>query len=178
MTAETLPRPDMSTWKVIWSLVRFQGVRYVFINLAFTSVMLAELVLGLVSREFFNLISHQAPAGFNFWTLMVFLALGALVRMGGIFGVDRTNMPYMFLNHTLLQKNLLRQILRRPGAQALPESTGESISRFREDVFELPLFGLIINSLWAALIWVAVAVAIMLSINARITLLLLAPMLG
>jgi ATP-binding cassette subfamily B protein len=178
MTAETLPRPDMPTWKVIGRLIRFQGVRFFFNNLAFTSLVLADLVLGLVSREFFNLISHQAPAGFNFWTLMVLLTLGALVKMGGIFGMVRTNAPFMFLNHTLLQKNLLRQILRRPGAQALPESAGESISRFREDVFELPLFALFINNLWGTLSFAFLAVAIMLSINARITLLLLAPMLG
>jgi ATP-binding cassette subfamily B protein len=176
--AETLPRPDMPTWKVIGRLIRFQRVRFTFNNLALTSLILGDLVLGLVSREFFNLISHQAPAGFNFWTLMVLLVLSALVRMGSIFGLVRTNVPFMFLNHTLLQKNLLRQILRRPGAQALPESTGESISRFREDVFELPLFGLWVNDLWGTALFFLVAVAIMFSINAQITLLLLVPMLG
>ena len=90
MTAETLPRPDMPTWKVVWRLVRLQGVRYVFMNLSFTAFMLAELVLGLVTREFFNLISHQAPAGFNFWTLMVFLVLGALVREGELLAQFRS----------------------------------------------------------------------------------------
>jgi len=176
MTTQSLPPADTPTWKLIWRLIRFQPLPYVFNNLAEVALMLAELVPGLVSREFFNLLSHQAPAGFNFWTLMAFLAVAALVRMGSIFGATRTFAPFAANNQTLLQSNLLRQILRRPGAQALPESSGEVISRFREDVFELPLFAVMLNNLWGTLLFAAAALAIMLSINAGIALLALAPM--
>jgi ATP-binding cassette subfamily B protein len=178
MTTEPLPPADMPTWKFVWRVIRFQPLPYIFNNLSQIALMLAELVAGLVSREFFNLLSHQAPAGFNFWTLMAFLAVAALVRMGSIFGATRTFTPFAANSQTLLQKNLLRQILRRPGAQALPESTGEVISRFREDVFELPLFAVMLNNIWGALVFSALALAIMLSINARIALLVLAPMLA
>jgi len=176
MTTEPLPRADLPTWKFVWRVIRFQPLPYVFNNLSQIAVMLAELVAGLVSREFFNLLSHQAPAGFNFWTLMAFLAVTALVRAGGIFGATRTFTSFAANSQTLLQKNLLRQILRRPGAQPLPESTGEVISRFREDVFELPLFAIMLNNFWGTLIFAAAALAIMLTLNARIALLVLAPM--
>jgi ATP-binding cassette subfamily B protein len=176
MTTQPLPPADTPTWKLIWRLIRFQPLPYVFNNLSEVALMLAELVPGLVSREFFNLLSHQAPAGFNFWTLMAFLAVAALVRMGSIFGATRTFAPFASNSQTLLQSNLLRQILRRPGAQALPESSGEVISRFREDVFELPLFATMLNNLWGTLVFAAAALAIMLSINAGIALLALAPM--
>ena len=40
---------------------------------------------------------------------------------------------HRFKMSTLLQRNMLATILQRPGAQALPESPGEAISRFRDD---------------------------------------------
>ena len=178
MTTEPLPRADMPLWKLIWRLIRFRPLPYIFNNLAMLAMMLGELVVGLVSREFFNLLSHQAPAGFNFWTLMAFLAVAALARMGSHFGFARTFILYAANSATLLQKNLLRQVLRRPGAQALPESSGEAISRFREDVWELPSFAVMLNALGGRLIFSGLALAIMFSINARITLLVLAPLMA
>jgi ATP-binding cassette subfamily B protein len=178
MTSEPLPLADMPTWKVIWRLIRFRPMPFIFNNLSLTATMLALVVPGLVSLEFFNLISHQAPAGFNFWTLMAFLGAAALVRVGSHFGLARTFVGFAANSATLLQKNLFRQILRRPGAQALPESSGEAITRFREDVWELPVFGIDLNNIWGALAFAAVALAIMLSINTRLTLLVLAPMLA
>ena len=72
MTTQSLPPADLPTWKLIWRLVRFQPLPFLFNNLSQVAMMLANVVPGLVSREFFNLLSHQAPAGFNFWTLLAF----------------------------------------------------------------------------------------------------------
>src|SRR5688572_15535048 len=105
----------MPTWKFVARAIAFQRVRYFFNNMAMTGLMLSDLIIGLVSREFFNMLSGSAPAGFNFWTLMAFLGVSALGRAGGIAGLIRTNVPFQFLIHTLLQKNMLRQILRQPG---------------------------------------------------------------
>jgi len=176
MTSKPLPRADLPTWKLIGRLIRFRPVPFIFNNLALTAIMLGELVPGLVSREFFNLLSHQAPAGFNFWTLMAFLVVAALVRMGAGFGMGRTFISFAANSATLLQKNLLRQILRRPGAQPLPESSGEAITRFREDVWELPSYAASLNSIWGKLISTALALAIMFSISTHITLLVLVPL--
>ncbi len=173
---EPPPVADMPTWKFVWRIVRFKPLPYSFNSLSELALMLAQVVAGLVSREFFNLLAHQAPAGFNFWTLMAFLAVAALVRIGSIPGRGRTFIAFAANAATLLQKNLLRQILRRPGAQALPESTGEAISRFREDIFELPQFAVMLNGIWGALVFSALALAIMFSISASVTLLVLAPM--
>ena len=67
--------------------------------------------------------------------------------MLGIYGLITTNTPFFMNTMTLLRKNLLRHILRRPGASALPDSPGEAISRFRGDTFEIPLFALWLNDL-------------------------------
>ena len=64
---------------------------------------------------------------------------------------------------------------RKPGAEALPDSPGEAISRFRRDVFELPLFALWMNNLAGELVLAVVALAVMLSIDLWITVVALAP---
>src|SRR5690349_19017795 len=90
MTTETLPRPDMSTWRFIWRLIRYRPVPWIFNNLSYLNFMLAQVIGGLVTREFFNLISQQAPASFNFWTLMAFLGVVGVARVGSVFSGTRT----------------------------------------------------------------------------------------
>jgi ATP-binding cassette, subfamily B, bacterial len=41
-----------------------------------------------------------------------------------------------FTSSGLLRRNLLRQVLKRPGAYALSYSIGETISRFRDDAYQ------------------------------------------
>ncbi|MHB0878372.1 MAG: ABC transporter ATP-binding protein, partial [Anaerolineae bacterium] len=131
----------------------------------------------LIMREFFNLLSGNATAGFGVWTLVAFLFALQLGRTGGLFGLFRTNVPFFAHTMTLLRKNLLRHILRRPGASALPDSAGEAISRFRGDVFEISLFALWLNDLMGMVLFSVVAVVLMLSINVTVALLSLAPFL-
>jgi ATP-binding cassette subfamily B protein len=109
------------------------------------------------------------------WTLVAFLFAAEVGRLLGIYGLVMTNVPFFGATLTLLRKNLLRHILRRPGASALPDSPGEAISRFRGDVFEIPLFALWINDLLGILAFSIVALVVMFRINARITLLVMIP---
>ncbi|MEM7028310.1 MAG: ABC transporter ATP-binding protein [Chloroflexota bacterium] len=169
-------RIDVPTWKFVWGLIRFRGIIYLFNNLAMIIMTLGWLIPGLVTREFFNLLSDNEPANFGLWTLIAFLVVGAITRMGGAFGLTRTNRPFEYHSHALLHKNMMGHVLDQPGARALPESPGASIARFRGDVKELPMFGLWLNDLLGLVVNVAVALSIMLWINAQITLIVLAPL--
>jgi len=129
----------------------------------------------LSMRWFFDLLTGESPAAFGLWTLVAFLFAGEVGRLLGLFGLVSTNVPFFGATLTLLRKNLLRHILRRPGASALPDSPGEAISRFRGDVFEIPLFSLWMNDLLGNIAFSIVALVVMLKINARITLLVMIP---
>jgi ATP-binding cassette subfamily B protein len=170
------PRIDIPTIKFIWGVIRFQPVRYFFNAMAMILLMLAWQMPGLISREFFNMLSGQAQAGFSLWSLLALLVMSAIARIYGIFGLIRTNVPFQFMIHTLLQKNMLSRILQQPGARALPEEPGKAIARFREDVNELPLFGLWFNDLLGSAIFTAIALAMMISINPTITAIATAPL--
>ena len=77
---------------------------------------------------------------------------------------------------TLLRANLLRHILRRPGASALPDSPGEAISRFRGDVFEIPLFALWLNDIMGMIAFNVIALIVMVNISPTYTVLALLPL--
>jgi ATP-binding cassette, subfamily B, bacterial len=172
------PRVGIPTWRFIWAVIRYQPVRYFFNALAMVLVMLGWQVPGLVSREFFNMLSGQAQAGWNLWTLLALLAMSSAGRIYGIFMLIRTNVPFQYMAHTLLQRNMLARVLQRPGARALPEEPGKAIARFREDVNELPLFGLWINDLLGTLLYAGMALAIMISVSPFITAVALLPLLS
>ncbi|HEX2926087.1 MAG TPA: ABC transporter ATP-binding protein [Ruminiclostridium sp.] len=136
---------------------------------------MANQIPALVMREFFNLVSLEAPARFNITTLVAFIFVCEFGRFLGIFGLIKSNVPFFVHNMTMLRRNMLKHILKRPGAKALPDSPGEALSRFRGDVFELPLFSLWLNNLSGMLLFAIIAIIIMCQVNAVITALALLP---
>ncbi len=100
---------------------------------------------------------------------LVFLMIASEVGgVGGIYGLVLTNVPFFVSTLTLLRKNMLSHILKRPGASALSDSPGEAISRFRGDVFEISLFTLWLNDIDGLIVSEAAALVFMFTINPRI----------
>ena len=165
----------LPAWHVILSMVRYRP-RFWLINLAsMLALMLTFQLPGLVQRHFFNLLTGDAQVSLGVWSLVALLFAAEVGRTLGIFGLFSTNIPFFVHTMTLLRKNLLKNILKRPGASALPDSPGEAISRFRGDVFEIPLFALWLNDIHGLIIYGVIAIVVMLSINPTITLLALVP---
>jgi len=172
---EAGPMNVWPVWRVILSMIRFRP-RYWLPNLgSMLFLMLMFQVPPLVTRQYFNLVTGDEPVRLGLWGIIALLFASELGRVLGIFGLISTNVPFFVHSMTLLRKNLLRNILKRPGASALPDSPGEAISRFRGDVFEIPLFALWINDMLGNVLFGIIALAIMLSISPVITLLAIFP---
>ena len=106
---------------------------------------------------------------------MILLFVSEIGGVLGILGAIKTNVPFFVHTMTLLRKNLLARVLRRPGARALPDSPGEAISRFMGDVFEIPLFALWMNDLSSSIASTVAALALMLAISPLITVVAILP---
>jgi len=159
----------LPTWRVILDMIRYRWKLWL-VNLSAMLLLIAFWQIpGYIMREFFNLLTGDSVTGWNVWTLVSFLVACEVGRMVGIFGLISTNVPFFANTLTLLRKNLLVHILRRPGANALPDSPGEAISRFRGDVFEISLFALWVIDILGMLVFGTVAVLTMLTINPAIT---------
>jgi ATP-binding cassette subfamily B protein len=177
-TAEVAKSAKLPGWYIVWRSICFR--RWLWLgNLAAMIVHLAAYhAMPLAQRHFFNLLSDDGPARFDsVWTLVAFIFAGELAALLGHLGLTLTNVPFLIHNLTLLRHNMLRHILRRPGASALPDSPGEAVSRFRGDAIEIPLFALWMNDLLGSIAYCVVAVIIMVKINAAITLFAVLPLL-
>ncbi len=169
---------SLPAWKVILKAILFRKDLWLGNWLAMMITMLFYQIPGLVLREFFNALSGSAQFGLNLWTIIVLLFVAEIGGVIGIFGLVSTNVPFWMNTMTLLRKNLLRHILRRPGASALPDSPGEAISRFRGDVFEIPLFALWLNDFMGLILFNAIALVVMVRISPTYTGLALLPFLA
>jgi ATP-binding cassette subfamily B protein len=166
----------MKTWRYLWRLMCFRPGLFWLNLLAITATLLLEMPPGLLSREYFNLLTGSAPVRFGLESIAVLLVMASIARFVCHFGLTLTNTPFMFEVGGLLRKNLFARILDRPGARALPQSPGEAISRFRDDVDEITGSFMWFNDLIAFAVFTIVGLVVMLRINAFITLWVFLPL--
>jgi ATP-binding cassette subfamily B protein len=169
------PVASLPAWKVILAMVRYRPRLWLGNLGGILLLFLSFQAPGLIQRAFFNLITGDAQVSLGLWSLVALLFATEIGRAFSLFGIFSTNIPFFVHTMTLLRKNLLKNVLKRPGAAALPGSPGEAISRFRGDVFEIPLFALWLNDIQGHLLYAAIAIVVMLSINPTITLLAVLP---
>ena len=181
MTATTAngntPQPkQISNPRFIWRLIRAEPRLALAAVVMMTLVQLAMQLTPLITREFFNLLSGDAPAGYTMWTLVAFMVVAGVVEVVSRFGLVYSRVSFHFLVSALMRRNVFQHILSQPGARPMPTSPGEAISRFAGDLDEFTLFFQWSEMLLALIFSGTIAVVIMLSINVPITLVAFTPL--
>lgn len=167
----------MTTMQYVWRLFRFRTGNYLL--LCFLRVFIfavAPQIFVLLTRDFFDTLTGKGQMGFEPYTICAFFIVTAAVRSAFIFLDIPLHFNAVFALRTLLRKNLLTHIFNRPGARALPDSSGEAISRLRGDVDEMPMFISSLPFLVGELLFSIVAVYIMVQIDLAITVVIFAPL--
>jgi ATP-binding cassette subfamily B protein len=130
------------TWRAVVSLATVRLWLFVLMGaLVGLAAYTVQLVPALLVRQFLDELSGPEPVGLNTWTPLALLAAFALVRPAVHIGAFVSERSLQLIVSTLLRHNALEHILRQPGAQPLPASPGDAISRFRDDVNAI-VFGL------------------------------------
>lgn len=175
---ENLNIPALPAWRVILEMLRFRPWFW-FVDLiaVFLVRVTWQLAPALILRMFFDMLTGETAAGWNIWTILALVFASLLVRQFGELGFWYADVPLFAEVNALLRRNLLKHILRRPGAAPLPDSAGEAVSRFRNDVWEIPLFVIWINDILVGIGVIVFAIVLLMTINVPITLLSLAPLL-
>jgi ATP-binding cassette, subfamily B, bacterial len=167
------------TWRYMLRLAGYCPALYAASGLtASTMFYLFPLLPGLVIRQLFDRLSGDAPAGANVWTFLSLLVVIAFSRqlVMTCAAIAETSL-HEYIN-TLLRHNLLRRILQHPAANAVPTSSSEAMSRFRDDVEAMPGFlSWTIDPVGQAVVLI-VGMTILLSINPVITLAVILPLLA
>jgi ATP-binding cassette subfamily B protein len=180
MTVTTTPSkvPALPAWRVILDMLRFRPW-YWFIDLVSVALIRFcwQVAPALIIKAFFDMLTGAAQLRFGIWTIVGFLAATWIGRIVASYGFYYADVPIFADINTLLRKNLLRHILRRPGAVPLPDSTGEAVNRFKTDVDQIPLFVILINDIMVGIAIIIFSIGLMIRISLPITLMALVPVL-
>ena len=165
-----------STGRSFWRLSRFVRGYSVAHAALWGLLNLSALLPGLIAQWFFDGLTGTGTTPFGtsgLITLLIVLALGqgVLWLVAGY-----VEIMFRFIASALLRGNLLNLLLDRPGALPLPFGIGDTINRFRDDV------DLVEDNLdWTdeiagEAVVAVVALAILVSTDATITLAVFAPL--
>ncbi len=169
--------PALPAWKVVLELIRFRPWLWIVDLVSVALIRFCwQVAPALIIKAFFDMLTGEATLTFGVWAIVAFLAATWFGRVFASYGFYYADVPIFADMGTLLRKNLLTHILKRPGASQLPDSAGEAVSRFKNDVQELPLFVILINDVMVGLAIIAVSIVLMTQISPSVTIMALIPL--
>ena len=172
MTARTLS-PD-PLWLVL-RIIRHRRGLFLLNVLLWAFIHALPLLFGLIVKGVFDALSG-ASAGTDAWTFLALAVAVDLTRLGVLLGGEYAWSTYWLEMVLVMRRNLLRHLLTAPGSRRLPDSPGEAISRFRDDVDEVASYVEDWVDIWGLLIFALVALAVMFLIDPLMTALILVPL--
>ena len=132
---------------------------------------------GLLTRQFFDQLNGQATLGWNVQTVLWMLVGIGLARAVTMVVDIVGNRIFRHPLSVLLRKNVLAYLLAQPAARALAVTTGEAISRLRDDPSAIANFLYMTTFFIANLLFALIALVVMISINGWVTALVFGPLL-
>ncbi len=171
------PSGEVPTWKALIRLVLFRPWFYLGMSLLRILIFaIAPQAIGLVMRTFFDVLTGNSHVALSIWGLAAIVMGVTLARCSGIFFDITLHFTFIFTIGSLLRKNLFEYILDRPAVQAIQSSSGEAISRFRDDANEVANFLSQIPFGVGLLVFSIIAVIVMVQVNPSITLFVFLPL--
>lgn len=136
------------------------------------------LIPGLIVKRIFDDLTGSAHATLGPTALLALLMAAGIGRATTLVGAAFSEMTVILSRAALLRRNLLERILHRPGAHAVPYSSGEAISRFRDDVMAISRFISWTVDPIGQMIATAIAIVILIRINPLFTLAVFLPLMA
>jgi ATP-binding cassette subfamily B protein len=127
---------SLPTWRYMLKMAAYKPWLYLLHGVLWGIHSLSWFVVGLLTQAFFDTLTGKTHLSMGTTGLIVLLVVLAVSRVALWLTAGFVEIMMRFTMSGLLRRNLLRHVLQRPGAQALPFSIGETISRFRDDAYE------------------------------------------
>ncbi|MFI7633176.1 ABC transporter ATP-binding protein [Nonomuraea sp. NPDC049400] len=164
------------TLRFIWRLIARHPWVYSGLLLCLGLFLVGRLIPGFMERAFFDALTHQAEAAWNPWSIVALMVSLELARLMLSLGGAITDATVQYSSARLIQGNLMRRILRRPGAVAVRDSPSATLSRFRDDVQDIIVFLTAPVTLLGTLVFSVIAVWMMIQISLQLTLVVVLPL--
>jgi len=178
MSDQRVSAPPPHVWASGWSIATYMPGRYVLGGTFWALSHSMPLLTGLALKLIFDRVSQGPAAANGALALVGVLVAAELLRAFVFYGALLLWPLWWHSVFALVRSNLLRSILkdRVPPSVRLPGSGAEAVARFREDVADLIWFVDIWVDVAGGVLFTTVAMIIMWRIDARITLVVLVPM--
>ena len=166
----------MNTALFMWRLATYRPGLYFADNIAWIAVYTSRLLTGLVAQRAFDTLQQgTADRGALLWLAAFFVGAGVAQAGTWAFGM-LVDVGFRFSVFAVLQRNLLAEILRRPGARALDRTPGEAVSVLRDDVMHAEDGTDWTVDMIGNLVFAAIAMAILISVDATIAVFVFVPL--
>jgi ATP-binding cassette, subfamily B, bacterial len=126
----------LPTWRYTLKMARYAPRLYLLHAVLWSVMNVLSLLPGPIARAFFDMLTGKAQLPGGITGLLGLLCVLAVGRAALWLVAGFVEITFRFTMSGLVRRNLLRLVLARPGASALPFSIGETISRFRDDAYE------------------------------------------
>jgi ATP-binding cassette subfamily B protein len=166
----------MNTWWFVWRLIRFAPGVFALQSALIIFYLGVRVVPGLIEKAVFDTVTGAAPVAVGIPALVALYVSVGLARSIATYGETWAGRTFRYRVGALLRRNLMAAHLRRPGAAALPASSGEAVNRYRDDVAEVADFPLWLPDVAGNVLSFIIAVVIMARISLPITLFVFAPL--
>jgi ATP-binding cassette subfamily B protein len=168
----------MKTWRLALKLIAARPWLYAGGFSLWVLFLALPLATGLLTRSFFDTLTGATPAAAGPYGLVGLLLGTEGLRIGALLACMALWWSFWYATESLLRTNMLAWLMRGTGTRVLPDSAGELVSRFRDDVWEMVLFLDTWLDVSGELVFTAIALAILAQIDATITIVVFVPMVG
>jgi ATP-binding cassette subfamily B protein len=163
----------------VWRLITYRpGLLITTTTIYSVFLYLVPLLPGLIERQIFDSLTGHAPAMGSIWSFVALLISIAVLRSTMLVVGASVEVTLGNTLESLLRQNIIMRILQRPGARALPASTGEAVSRLRNDIMAVANFVCYLSDPIGQVVGIVIALAVMLHIAPLVTLLVCVPFLA
>lgn len=172
---QSLNPPITSTPKMTWRMICLRPWPFTLYAGGEILFFMLPLAQGLIQQRIFDQLSGEAAAGQSLWTLLALLAAVGIASVVSFFLARVGDIFFQEPLRALMQLNLMERVLGWPGAQPLPVSTGEAVSRFDDDIDDPKDFPTWLPHMFGQLVFAVVALVLMLRIDVWMTVFAVAP---
>lgn len=177
---EDLGKPDsvkkISVLPLFWKMMTYRSGLYTLNCILWSLIHVEPLILGLIFQQFFNILKPGERFTLNLFSIIAVTMAYAAGRMINIYWGAMVDNTHRFIMSALLRRNMFDGILKKPGAVSIPCSQGEALNCFRDDARTIEDSISWTLDFIGNVVFVIVAVTIMVSINAQITLFVFTPL--
>ncbi|HEX7005111.1 MAG TPA: ABC transporter ATP-binding protein [Trueperaceae bacterium] len=158
-------------------LVRHRRLLFVGTCLLWALIHVLPVLYGVFVKALFDALSGAGAAGQSAWSYLALALAVDVARLGLLGGGIVAWCTYWIETTLLLRRNLLDHLLNAPGSRRLPDSPGEAISRFRDDVNDIAEYVESWVDFWGLAAFAAFALVVMMAIDPLMTTLVCVPLL-